>query len=47
MPPEHGRRLHALIPNCKLVEIDDCGTLVSLDQPARLADELRTFLLAA
>ena len=44
MPPEHGRRLAELLPQGRLVEIDDSYTLIPLDQPARLAAELRRFL---
>ena len=44
MPPEHGRRLAELLPDARLVEIDDSRTLVPLDQPARLATEIRRFL---
>jgi pimeloyl-ACP methyl ester carboxylesterase len=44
MPPEHGRRLAALLPQARLVEFDDCGTLISLDQPKRLAEAVRTFI---
>jgi pimeloyl-ACP methyl ester carboxylesterase len=44
MPPEHGRRLADLLPNARLVEIEDSYTLVPLDQPARLAGEIRRFL---
>jgi pimeloyl-ACP methyl ester carboxylesterase len=43
MPPEHGRRLAELLPDSKLVEIDDSYTLVPLDQPAALADAIRAF----
>jgi pimeloyl-ACP methyl ester carboxylesterase len=45
MPNEHGNRLEALFPQGRLVEIEDSYTLVPLDQPARLADELRRFLV--
>jgi len=44
MPPEHGRRLADLLPDARLVEIEDSYTLVPLDQPARLAAEIRRFL---
>jgi pimeloyl-ACP methyl ester carboxylesterase len=47
MPPEHGRRLAALLPDSRLVELDDCGTLISLDQPERLAEAVRTFVSEA
>lgn len=44
MPPEHGRRLAALFPAAHLVEVADSYTLVPIDQPKLLADELRTFI---
>jgi pimeloyl-ACP methyl ester carboxylesterase len=43
MPPEHGRRLAALLPQGRLVEIPDSYTLIPLDQPARLAQVIRDF----
>lgn len=43
MPPEHGRRLADLLPDARLVEIEDSRTLVPLDQPTRLATEIRRF----
>ncbi|HEY3718156.1 MAG TPA: alpha/beta hydrolase [Jatrophihabitantaceae bacterium] len=43
MPPEHGRRLAALLPQGRLVEVDDSYTLIPLDQPARLAAVIREF----
>ena len=46
MPLEHGRRLAGLLPQGRLVEIDDSYTLVALDQPARLADAIRAFVRA-
>ncbi|MFJ7219883.1 alpha/beta fold hydrolase [Amycolatopsis sp. NPDC098790] len=42
MPPEHGERLAALLPQGKLVEVADSYTLLPLDQPeefARLVEE--------
>lgn len=45
MPPEHGRRLAALMPQARLAEVDDCYTLIPLDQPARLAELIREFTL--
>ena len=44
MPPEHGRRLAALLPQGQLTEIDDSYTLVPLDQPAQLAQVIREFI---
>jgi pimeloyl-ACP methyl ester carboxylesterase len=43
MPPEHGRRLAELLPQGRLVEIEDSYTLIPLDQPAKLAQAIRTF----
>ncbi|MEV6331112.1 alpha/beta hydrolase [Streptomyces sp. NPDC051909] len=43
MPPEHGRRLAALLPRGRYVEIADARTLIAEDQPERLAAELRAF----
>ena len=43
MPRRHGAQLAELLPHSRLVEIDDCSVLMPLDQPARLADEIRTF----
>lgn len=47
MPPEHGRRLAALLSRSRLVEIPDSYTLIPLDQPTKLAGALREFTLAA
>ncbi len=46
MPPEHGRRLAELLPQGRLVEVPDSYTLVSEDQPARLAELIRDFARA-
>jgi pimeloyl-ACP methyl ester carboxylesterase len=43
MPPEHGRRLAGLLPQSKLVEVDDSYTLIPLDRPDRLAELIRDF----
>jgi len=43
MPPDHGRRLAELLPQARLVEIDDSFTLIPLDQPAHLAQSIREF----
>ena len=37
MPPAHGRRLAELLPQGRLVELDDGYTLLPLDRPAELA----------
>lgn len=44
MPPEHGRRLAELLPQGRLVELDDCFTLIPLDRPDALAAEIAAFL---
>ncbi|MFE7410868.1 alpha/beta fold hydrolase [Streptomyces laurentii] len=44
MPRAHGRRLAALLPKGRYVEIADSRTLIAEDQPGRLADELRAFV---
>jgi pimeloyl-ACP methyl ester carboxylesterase len=46
MPPEHGARLAALVPEARLVEVADSYTLIPLDQPARLAAIIRDFTSA-
>jgi pimeloyl-ACP methyl ester carboxylesterase len=43
MPREHGRRLSELFPHGRLVEIEDCYTLIPIDQPKQLAGLLREF----
>ena len=47
MPPEHGRLLAELLPQGRLVEVDDSYTLIPLDQPARFAQAVRQFTHAA
>jgi pimeloyl-ACP methyl ester carboxylesterase len=44
MPTAHGRRLADAFPAGSLVEIPGSYTLVPIDQPERLADELRQFV---
>ncbi|MFF0066333.1 alpha/beta fold hydrolase [Streptomyces sp. NPDC005279] len=44
MPREHGRRLAELLPQGRLVEIEDSCTLIAEDQPDRLTDALRAFI---
>ncbi len=46
MPREHGPRLANSFPHGRLVEIDDSYTLVPIDQPAALAEQLRAFAAA-
>jgi pimeloyl-ACP methyl ester carboxylesterase len=44
MPPEHGRRLAELLPQGRLVELDDSYTLLPLDQPDALAAQIAVFM---
>ncbi len=44
MPPDHGRRLAALMPRARLVEIKDSYTLIPEDQPVALASALSQFI---
>jgi pimeloyl-ACP methyl ester carboxylesterase len=44
MPPAHAHRMAELLPDSHLVEIDDAYTLLTIDQPATVAAELRAFL---
>jgi pimeloyl-ACP methyl ester carboxylesterase len=44
MPREHGRRLAELLPQRRLVEIEDSYTLIPEDQPAVLAAGLRELM---
>jgi pimeloyl-ACP methyl ester carboxylesterase len=44
MPPEHGRRLADLLPQGRLVELEDSYTLLPLDQPVRLSQAIREFV---
>lgn len=46
MPPRHGRALADLLPQGRLVELDDCYTLIPLDQPLALAREIAAFVPA-
>jgi pimeloyl-ACP methyl ester carboxylesterase len=46
MPLAHGHRLTELLPDARLVEVDDSYTLVPLDQPARLAALIAEFCRA-
>ena len=43
MPVEHGRRLAELLPQGRLVEVEDSYTLIALDQPAKFARMIREF----
>ena len=42
--PEHGRRLAELLPDARLVEIQDSYTLVMRDQPRAFAHAIREFV---
>lgn len=45
MPRAHGPRLAALFTQApRLVELDDCYTLIPVDQPHRFAELLRDFV---
>jgi pimeloyl-ACP methyl ester carboxylesterase len=44
MPRDHGRRLVDLLPQGRLVEIDDSYTLIPEDQPRALAEAIREFV---
>jgi pimeloyl-ACP methyl ester carboxylesterase len=45
MPRAHGQRFVDLLPDATLVEIDNSGTMIPLDQPAALARAMRDFVL--
>jgi pimeloyl-ACP methyl ester carboxylesterase len=44
MPFAHARRLAELMPDARLVEVEDAYTLVSLDQPAAVAEAIMGFV---
>ena len=44
MPPEQARRMAALLPDAHLVEITDAYTLLTIDQPDRVAAEVSDFV---
>jgi pimeloyl-ACP methyl ester carboxylesterase len=44
MPPAHGRRLAEMLPQGRLVEIADSYTLIPIDQPTALVDQIRSFI---
>lgn len=46
MPPEHGPALAKLLPNARLVEIEDAYVLTMLDRPDRTAEVMSEFLRA-
>ena len=43
MPAAEGRRLAGSFPDSRFVELPDCYTLIPLDQPEALAEEIRSF----
>jgi pimeloyl-ACP methyl ester carboxylesterase len=47
MPTEHGRMLADAFPDSRLVELDDCYTLIPEDRPAELAAAIREHVSAA
>jgi pimeloyl-ACP methyl ester carboxylesterase len=42
--PDHGRRLAALLPDARLIEIPDSYTLIMRDQPEAFASAVREFV---
>ncbi|MEV6651427.1 hypothetical protein [Streptomyces sp. NPDC051219] len=44
MPRAHGRHLAELLPQGRLLEIEDSCTLIPEDQPERLSAALRAFI---
>lgn len=44
MPPDHGPRLVRSFPDARLVEVEDSYTLIPIDRPELLADELSAFV---
>ena len=44
MPPEHGRQLAQIIPRAQLIELDDAYTLLPLDRPDAVAEQLGVFV---
>ncbi|MFF3322721.1 alpha/beta fold hydrolase [Streptomyces sp. NPDC002889] len=44
MPRDHGRRLAELLPQGRLLEIEDSCTLIAEDQPEQLSAALRSFV---
>ncbi|MCU1429493.1 MAG: Pimeloyl-ACP methyl ester carboxylesterase [Actinomycetia bacterium] len=47
MPIEHGRRLAAILPEGRFVEIADSYTLIPEDQPVALSQAIRAFVIEA
>jgi pimeloyl-ACP methyl ester carboxylesterase len=44
MPRDHGRRLVELLPQGRLVEVDDSYVLIPIDRPAELSRHIRDFV---
>ena len=44
MPPVHGQRLSDIIPDAQHVEVDDSYTLMPLDRPDAVANEIAAFV---
>ncbi len=44
MPPVHGRRLSEIIPDAQHVEIDESYTLMPLDRPVAVANQIAAFV---
>jgi pimeloyl-ACP methyl ester carboxylesterase len=47
MPPDHAHRLAGLLPDARVVYVEDSYTPIPIDQPARFAREIRGFVTAA
>jgi pimeloyl-ACP methyl ester carboxylesterase len=43
-PPECSREIAALVPAAELVELPECGHMLTMEQPARVNEELRRWL---
>jgi pimeloyl-ACP methyl ester carboxylesterase len=46
MPPEHGRRLAALLPHARYAEVPGAYVLSMLDEPVTVAREIGEFLIS-
>ena len=44
IPLEHAQRIATAIPRARLLELDDCGHFVAMDEPETLARLVREFL---
>jgi pimeloyl-ACP methyl ester carboxylesterase len=45
MPRDHGRRLAELLPQGRLVEVDDSYVMIPVDRPGELSRHIREFVL--